>query len=184
MIRANPIDAEVWLFRVEKDVPWGWPAAKNIAMHEIPDGEEALVTDIDHLLTAEDADRLTDTWIRDDTHYIPRRRRAVDGLEYKRHPSTYILTKWLYWQVGGFEERWLGSYGTDFMMRKRIQRMSQRVLLNDIWLTLYGREVVPDASTTCFGRKGSSYHLHTTAMRDAPKGPVQVVMSQKYHRVI
>ena len=89
------------------------------------------------------------------THYIPRRRRAVDGLEYKRHPSTYILTKELYWQVGGFEERWLGSYGTDFMMRKRIQRMSKRVLLDDIWLTLYGREVVPDASTTCFGRKGS-----------------------------
>ena len=34
--------------------------------------------------------------------------------------------------------------------------MSERVLLDDIWLTLYGREVVPDASTTCFGRKGSA----------------------------
>ena len=34
----SDIPAEVWLFRIEKDIPWGWPAAKNIAMHEIPDG--------------------------------------------------------------------------------------------------------------------------------------------------
>ena len=180
--RIGSHPGEVWLFRVEKDIPWAWPAAKNIAMKEIPAGP-ALLTDIDHLLEAEDAARLLELRVLGNAHYIPRRRRKVDGLEYKRHPSTYILQKELYWRVGGFEERWLGSYGTDFMMRRRIQRLSDRVELDDIWLTLYGREVISDASTTCFGRKGSEYHLHTPEMKQAANGPVQVVLSQPYHRV-
>ena len=180
--RIGSHPGEIWLFRVEKDVPWGWPAAKNIAMHEIPDGP-ALITDIDHKLEVVDAYPLLNLQVQPNAHYIPRRRRVVDGKEYKRHPSTYILQKELYWRVGGFEERWLGFYGTDFLMRKRIQRMSDRVELDDVWLTLFGREVVPDASTTCFGRKGSEYHLHTPEMVRSANGPVQVVMSQPYHRV-
>jgi hypothetical protein len=183
VVRSCNIPAEVWLFRTEIDIPWAWPSCKNIMMHEIPD-EPALLTDIDHLLELPDAQQLLDLKVCRDTHYLPRRRRKVDGLEYKRHPSTYILQRSLYWKVGGFEERWLGYYGTDFMMRKRITRMSYRELLRNIWLTLYGREIVPDASTTCFGRKGSEYHLHTPEMKRATKGPVQVVMSQPYHRVL
>jgi hypothetical protein len=185
VIRAtNGFKGEIRLYRIERDVPWGWPAAKNIGMWHLPDHEPALLTDIDHLLDAENAERLLDLKICHGCHYIPRRRRAVDGLEYKRHPSTYILRKELYWQVGGFEERWLGLYGTDFMMRKRIQRLSTRVELNEVWLTLYGREVIADASTTCFGRKGSEYHQHPRAMHGAAAGPVQVVLSQPYHRVL
>jgi hypothetical protein len=176
---------QISLYRVDRDVPWGWPAAKNIAMHHAPDGP-ALITDIDHVLEPEDAIRLLALKVKPDAHYIPRRRRAGDRSEYKRHPSTYIMQRSLFWEIGGFEERWLGLYGTDSMMRRRAERMSRRIDLDDLTLTLWGRDDLADASTTCFGRKGTDYHKGDLGkeMRQASRGPVQLVMSQPYHRVL
>ena len=184
VIRAANLDADLQLYRIERDVPWGWPGAKNIAMHHAPDGP-ALLTDIDHVLEPDEAAKLLALKVKPDAHYIPRRRRA-DHSEYKRHPSTYIMHRSLFWHIGGFEERWLGLYGTDSMMRRRAERLSRRIELDDLWLTLYGRDDIADASTTCFGRKGSEYHKGEAGreMRLAALGPVQVVMSQPYHRVL
>lgn len=185
VIRAAKFDGQIELYRIERNVAWGWPAAKNIAMHHAPDGP-ALVTDIDMVLESKDAEALLRLKVKPDAHYIPRRRRAVDGLEYKRHPSTYVMQRSLFWTIGGFEERWLGLYGSDSMMRRRAGRMSRRIELDDVWVKLYGREVIADASTTEFGRKGSEYHKGEAGkeMQRASDGPVQVVMSQKYHRVL
>ena len=187
VVRETPFDGELHLFRVEENIPWGWPAAKNIAMHEIPDGP-ALLTDIDHLLEMPDAERLLNMKVRTDTHYIPARR-MVDHSFKKRHPATYILRKSLCWQIGGFDEAWLGIYGSDFMMRMRADRLSKRVEIDDVTLTLWGRSDLADASTTEFGRKGSEYHKGSdptvsAAMRKAVAGPPLKVMSQAYHRVI
>jgi hypothetical protein len=186
-IFADPVDAEIRLYRIDRDVPWGWPAAKNIAMHEIPDGP-ALVTDIDHVLEADDAARLVAMTVRDDTHYIPARRK-VDRTPYKRHPSTYILQRSLYWKVGGYEENWLGLYGTDFMMRDRAKRLSERVETDEVTLTLYSRDDIADASTTTLTRKDGPYYSGAmpevrAAMRRATAGPVQKVMTQSYERVL
>lgn len=187
VIRENPIDAEVQLYRIKRDVPWGWPAAKNIAMHEAPDGP-ALVTDIDHVLEPADAERLLAMKVRDDTHYIPARRR-VNREPYKRHPGTYIIQRSLYWRIGGFEENWLGLYGTDMMMRVRAQRMSRRREIDDVTLTLWGRDDLPDASTTTYPRKDGPYYSGTmpevrAAMHKAAAGPVLKTMTQPYHRVL
>ena len=180
--RGCDSQAEVWLFRVEKDVPWGWPAAKNIAMHEIPDGP-ALLTDIDHLLEADDAARLSSCGWPAMRTTSPGGGGPSTGWSTSGTPRpTFCSARSTGRSVASRSAGW-AAYGTDFMMRKRIRRLSDRVELDDVWLTLYGREVVPDASTTCFGRKGSEYHLHTPEMKRAANGPVQVVMSQPYHRV-
>lgn len=185
VIREGRGDIAIELYRVERDIPWGWPAAKNIAMHHAPDGP-ALITDIDHVLEPDDAIKLLALKVKHDAHYIPRRRRAADRSEYKRHPSTYVMQRSLFWEIGGFEEKWLGLYGTDSMMRRRAGRLSRRIELDDLTLTLWGRDDIPDASTTCYGRKGSEYHKGDQGdeMRQAALGPVQVVMSQPYHRVL
>jgi hypothetical protein len=187
VLREHPLDLDVHLFRIEKDIPWGWPAAKNIAMHEIPDGP-ALVTDIDHVLEADDAARLVAMNVRPDTHYVPARRK-VDRSPYKRHPSTYILQRSLYWHVGGYEENWLGLYGSDFMMRNRIQRMSRRREIDDVTLTLWGRSDLPDASTTTLPRKEGPYYSGNmpevrAAMHKAVAGPVLKTMTQDYRRIL
>lgn len=185
VVREGRGDIRIELYRVERDVAWGWPGAKNIGMHHAPDGP-ALITDIDHVLEPEDAEILLRLKVKPDAHYIPRRRKASDRSEYKRHPSTYVMQRSLFWQIGGFEEKWLGLYGTDSMMRRRAERMSRRIELDDLTLTLWGRDDLPDASTTCFGRKGSEYHKGDLGaeMRLAALGPVRRVMTQPYHRVI
>lgn len=185
VIREHKGDVRVELYRVEIDKPWGWPAAKNIAMHHAPDGP-CLITDIDHVLEPADAEHLLRLKVKPDAHYIPRRRKAGDRSEYKRHPSSYVMQRSLFWTIGGFEEKWLGLYGTDSMMRRRAARMSRRIELDELTLTLWGRDDLADASTTCFGRKGTAYHKgeYGEAMRRAAEGPVQVVMSQPYHRAL
>lgn len=187
VMRDYPIDVERRLFRIERDVPWGWPAAKNIAMHEIPDGP-ALVTDIDHVLEADAAAALLRMNVRDDTHYIPARRK-VNREPYKRHPGSYIMQRSLYWRIGGFEENWLGLYGTDFMMRDRARRMSRRREIDDVVLTLWGRSDLPDASTTTYARKDGPYYSGAmpevrAAMHKAAQGPVLKTMTQPYRRVL
>lgn len=187
VIRHADIDAEVQLYRIEKDVPWGWPAAKNIAMHEAPDGP-ALITDIDHVLETADAEALVRMKVREDTHYIPARRK-LNREPYKRHPGSYIMQRSLYWRIGGFEENWLGLYGTDMMMRVRAQRMSRRRETDDVTLTLWSRDDLPDASTTTYPRKDGPYYSGTmpevrAAMHKAAQGPVLKTMTQAYRRVI
>lgn len=177
----------LYCYRIHKDVPWGWPAAKNIAAREAEDGV-LLITDIDHVLDAENAARLVAMQVRPDAHYVPARRKA-NGEPYRRHPGSYIMQRSLYWKIGGFEERWLGLYGTDFMMRDRAKRMSERVETDEVTLTLYGRDDIADASTTTLTRKDGPLYSGAmpdvrAAMRRAVAGPVQKVMTQAYERVL
>lgn len=181
------VNGEFHLFRIHKNVPWGWPAAKNIAMHEIPEST-ALLTDIDHLLEVDAAINLLGSNIKPDRYYHPHRRR-VDHCYYKPHPATWVMQRSLFWKIGGFEENWLGLYGTDFLMRNRAARFGKKCELPSVKLTLWGRSDLPDASTTEFGRKGSIYHKGydpwvSKAMRKSLDGPPIKVMSQEYSRVI
>lgn len=156
VIRANPIDAEVWLFRIHEDVPWRWDGARNLAMDQAPDGP-CLITDVDHVLDAANAARLVAMTVRDDFHYVPARRKA-DGTRYKRHPNSWILQRSLYWKAGGYDERFSAYYGKDRIFRDRLNMVSRRREIDDVVLTLYGREVIPDASTHTLGRKESEYY--------------------------
>lgn len=186
VVRAAALE-HVSLYRVEKDTAWGWPFCKNLAAHVADDGV-LLLTDIDHLLEPAQAEALVAMKVKPDAHYVPARRK-LNGEAYKRHPGSYIMQRSLYWKIGGFEENWLGWYSTDFMMRERAARMSRRVETDVVTLTLYGREVIPDASTTTLPRKeGNRYAAANpairAAMRRAVNGPPLKVLTQPYHRVL
>jgi len=147
----------VSLYRINEDIPWNQNGARNLAMTNA-DGW-CLLTDMDHLLPVDQVSTLIKMRKEYGSFYRPLRKRAVDSLSYKQHPNTYVLHRDLYWQAGGFDEAYAGYYGTDSTFRKRLISTGQKVECDSLTLTLYGREVIADASTTNYGRKGSEYHV-------------------------
>ena len=146
----------IQLYRINTDIPWNQNGARNLAMTHAQGW--CLMTDMDHLLSAENAQRLTKTALDPSKAYRPTRTRAVDGLPYKSHPNSYILTQDLYWKAGGYDEAFCGYYGSDSTFRSHLLKIAERVDL-EIPLILFGREVIADASTIDYGRKGSEYHV-------------------------
>lgn len=163
----NALPISISLFRILKDIPWNQNGARNLGM-SVSDGW-CLITDMDHLLTADQAAILCRKKLRADCFYVPLRRRAITMEPYKRHPNSYLLTKELYWLAGGYDESYAGYYGTDSTLRRRLAGKGKRIESDDWALTLFGREVIPDASTTAYGRKDSPYHISNNPELNARK---------------
>lgn len=146
----------IQLYRINTDIPWNQNGARNLAMTHAQGW--CLMTDMDHLLSAENAQDLTETVLDPNKAYRPARTRAVDGLPYKPHPNSYILTQELYWKAGGYDEAFCGYYGSDSTFRSQLLKIAEKIDL-EIPLILFGKEVIADASTVDYGRKGSDYHV-------------------------
>lgn len=154
---VEPHDYNLQIYRIEVNIPWNQCGARNLAMYCAPEGW-CLVTDIDHVLLPDEAEKLASMKVRVGEYYVPARKRMPDGEDYRRHPNTYYLTKQMYWDAGGCDEDFAGWYGSDATFRRAIATVGKRVELESPSLMLYGRDVLADASTTEWGRKDSSFH--------------------------
>jgi len=148
------------IYRVLEDRPWHQHAARNLAADRADDGW-MLVTDMDHMLPPEHGAALIKSLpaLDPDTVYMLDRVEADTGKptlgrdgQPKPHPNSFVLTRALYWRIGGYDERATGIYGTDRLFRERAFSVGRKGHL-DIPLTRYWRDLVPDASTTTLPRK-------------------------------
>ena len=144
------------LYEITKKVQWNWLECRNIGAHYAK-GSWILLTDMDHVVTPEMAVRLMERWpsLSSKTVYQFNRIRAVDMQPYKFHNDSFFLHKKLFWRCGGYDEELAGNYGTSGVFRDRLLKTAndRRERFNDMSLLLYGREVIPDASTIDFVRK-------------------------------
>jgi predicted glycosyltransferase involved in capsule biosynthesis len=156
----------VRIFQIETDIPWNQDGARNLAFKHI-NNEWCVSTDIDHLLSYKQATALLSFHKRttNDLNDFYRFRRAQstapDQLIFKFHPNSYLIHSSLYWKIGGYEEKLAGYYGKDSNFRRRLENSGtyKGFLPDEIYLTLFGREHIPDASTVDYKRKGSKYHV-------------------------
>lgn len=140
------------LFRILTDLRWNWLEARNLGAHHA-ENEWLLLTDIDHIITADVITRLFESEVSWKCFYTFARTRAVDMTPYHPHPNSYLMTKKMYWEIGGYDETFAGHYGTDGMWRRRCEEKGKHVFLEDFPLLLIQREIQPDASTTSLDRK-------------------------------
>lgn len=149
------------IYRVTEDRPWHQHAARNLGA-SVGQGPWFLLTDMDHVLTAEAADALLKRIHKLDrrTAYFLHRLDAdtreptlgTDG-QPKPHPNSFVMTRELYWRVGGYDEDYCGTYGTDSLYKARLFAKARRGFLKHVPLVRYWRDLVPDASTTTLPRK-------------------------------
>lgn len=151
---------EISIYRLIEDKPWHQHAARNLGAHFAPEGW-MLLTDMDHVLTAENCLSLLGKLRKLDSTaiYMLNRVEADTGLQTsqngrpKPHPNSFVVTRETFWKIGGYDEEFCGIYGTDALFRTRAAAKSKLLHLSDVSLTRYWRELVPDASTSTLPRK-------------------------------
>lgn len=121
----------VRIFKITKDRPWNWHAARNICAHEA-NTKWILLTDLDHIVSGQAIGEVFDCKLdtrkvynltRYDYKTFQRTRHPKTGKP-KNHPNTWLMTKKLYWKIGGYDERWSGVYGGDGSYATRVRRFA------------------------------------------------------------
>lgn len=166
---ARPELADLQLYRIDHNVKWGWPQARNLAMHHAPPGW-ALLTDLDHVLLPEQAENVLDCQAIPMEHgrgYLPARRKP-DGEPYKRHNDTFLIERSAFWSTGGYDLRFVRWYGTSSIFRRRLELVTGPLLPAEVTQIVYnlgGENLgdVPDAGVVGMGRKGSRDHVGRSA---------------------
>lgn len=140
------------LYRTLVDVRWNWIFCRNLAVQEAQT-EWVLMTDIDHVMPGKTLAAVLDGVLHKSMAYRFSRVDAPHKTPYKPHPNTWLMTRDLFYKVGGYDERFSGYYGTDGEFRNRVQTRSSGIIVLPQVMVRYPREVLADASTTTYGRK-------------------------------
>lgn len=148
----------VELYRIKENIPWNIPGARNLGMHVAPE-DWCLLTDIDHVLYADQAPRFFDGFSMHDSRAVFNfQREWADGRPLHPHPNSYLIYRSLYWKVGGTDEDFSGYWGAgEGAFRKALALATSAFYTLPIYLTHFGRDDIPDASTREWGRRGSKW---------------------------
>jgi hypothetical protein len=151
---ATPADIGMPLeiYRIGVDVRWNQDAARNLGVDR-SDTRWLLLTDIDHLIPQKTLETVVYTGMDSRVVYRFSRVSAPEMAPYKPHPNSWLMTRKMYDAIGGYDERLAGYYGSDADFRNRAQAAARQVVTLPDVLIRVPREVIPDASTTTYGRK-------------------------------
>lgn len=166
------------LFSIDVDIRWNWLAARNLGLHYAAPGW-VLVTDMDHVAPEATLRAIVDG-AHDPSVIYAFSRVEHTGAPANPHSASFLLTKAMFWKVGGYDEALSGHYGTDGDWRRRCAAVAPLQVLTDV---LVRHEFVQDSSTTRYLRK----QPEDAAVRGliAARGPrwVPRVLSFPYHEV-
>jgi len=153
-----PTDVNIELYRIKENIPWNQNGAHNLGFH-VADKGWCLSTDIDHVVIYSQLRKIFELKTHGNSFYSFARRQARDlgDVNYKRHPNSWLLTRDMYWEAGGYDEDFSGYYGSDSVFRRALKSVGKHKQLNT-YLVVYDLEDIPDANTTEFGRKDSKYY--------------------------
>jgi hypothetical protein len=175
----NTLPFPVRLFRIDVKVPWNWLAARNIGAKEAADGW-LLLTDMDHVVPVETATAIVYGAHDPDVVYGFSRVEHTGHLVMP-HSASFLMTKAMFWKVGGYDERFSGSYGSDGIYRRRLMATAPLQILSDV---LVRHERVGDSSTTVYARKLPEDSARLTAIQaQIPAGAQPKTLSFPYREV-
>jgi cellulose synthase/poly-beta-1,6-N-acetylglucosamine synthase-like glycosyltransferase len=135
-------------FRINVDVRWNWLAARNIGAHHAA-GEWVLMTDMDHMVPSDTLYAAIYARLDPVVVYAFEREEHT-GDVINPHSASFLMTKAMFWEIGGYDETLSGHYGTDGEYRRRLARHAQIKILP---FALIRHEYVGDSSTTRYKRK-------------------------------
>jgi hypothetical protein len=106
----NP-DLRLQLAHVTTDKAWNIGGARNLAFY-LADTPEALLLDLDMLVPQETMEAALKWTTKNETHTIAHRfnRRIPEG-DNRKHPAVALLDTGAYWESGGCDEDFCGTYG-------------------------------------------------------------------------
>ena len=125
--------------RVLEDKAWNNSGAKNLGFTLASEGW-VFQSDIDHILNAENAFKLFSFKEKqiDKIYYFTRYK--DDGMGHvalgNPHMNTYLIHKNTFWEIGGYDEDFSGSYGSEDTFLHMISQ-DRQILINDVFVTTH-----------------------------------------------
>ncbi|MDP3720779.1 MAG: glycosyltransferase family A protein [Acidobacteriota bacterium] len=153
------------LYRTKVDVRWNWLFCRNLGV-AVADTQWVLLTDIDHVVPAATLCALMTERLDPRSVHRFARVDAPAMTPYKPHPNSWFLTRSMFDDIGGYDERFSGFYGTDAEFRDRVHATARVVVMREDVLVRYPREVLADASTTTYGRKEEQDKTNVPRIRE------------------
>lgn len=166
------------LFRIEVDVRWNWLAARNIGAYHAPEGW-LLLTDMDHVVPAETL-RAIVYGEHDNSAVYAFSRRECTGEKINPHSASFLMTREMFWKIGGYDERLSGYYGSDGYYRRRLALTTTILVLRD---ELVRHEYQVDSSTSRYKRKQPEDAHLKALVASFPKGSKPKILSFPYREV-
>jgi len=155
---------EFKLFRIHENIPWNHGGAKNLAMQQAYPGWVVL-TDADHVMSAENIVNLLETKLDPPFIYKPSRDDMLSHTERTpigTHTGSFIMTKEMFWKIGGFDESLSRFWnGPGYPFRKASKKHAPWIPLEGVRLFRFGNELVGDANVMEWDRVGSEYDIKT-----------------------
>lgn len=155
------------LYRITVDIPWNREGARNLGSSEAQT-EWLIHTDIDHLLPYESLHALFDhpvsqgRWYRFHRWRVGRadETRKKDDLpdsetfgKIKPHIDSYLVTRAMYMELGGYDEDYAGCLGGGTAFLRRLEALAPMGMLpEEAPLHVYTRDKIPDASDLTLSR--------------------------------
>jgi hypothetical protein len=147
------------VLRINENIPWNQDGARNLAMKNVLTNW-VLMTDMDHMIQRDQVSAMLDFTSHKVTrgeYYMPRRV-DFDGRSNHPHANSYVFNVSDFWAMGGYDEDFAGTYGSDGNFRKCARAVLRERITDAFHLTRWPRDAISDANTTDWGRKDSEYH--------------------------
>lgn len=169
-LMAGYADLDIQIYRVLEDRPWGQDGARNIGMARAQT-DWVLLTDMDHMLEASQVDKVLAFVPNRKEYYMPRR--MWDGGSKHAHPNSYLIHRHDFWRMGGYDEDFVGWYGSDGNFRKCAKGSGLIEVPTDaFYLYEFNEHQVIDANTRKYQRKdGQHYAPLNPALEAKRRGP-------------
>lgn len=148
------------LYRVQENIPWNQHGARNLGASQTKD-KWLFVGDMDLVLDAENCQKIFNEDLSDTSIYRFSRVKMPDWEPYKHHCNTWLIRKDQYWEFGGYDEDYCGTYGGDGPFARALEAKYNPVIFPKICLKYYGRSYIKDSGTNDFDRDGAlrqKYH--------------------------
>jgi len=160
---------DLMLFRVLEDRPWGQDAARNIGMHHAQT-DWVLLTDMDHMVNTDQIATLMRFEPTRKTYYMPNR--VCRGEPKHPHPNSFLFHRRDFWDMGGYDEDFVGFYGSDGNFRKCAKGAGLiEKQMADFYLYEFTTDEIPDANTRKYSRKeGEYYAASNPALEEKRRG--------------
>lgn len=173
------------LYRIGVDIPWNRGGARNLGSQEAK-SKWLVHIDIDHVLPVASAAALLEADVSDKCWYrFPRFRkgradetRRKDLIppdqrfgKIKPHCDSYLCTREMFWQAGGYNEDFSGCLGGGSPFLAEMEKIARPGLLpEDAALHVYTRDVVLDASDHTLSRDTAEFARRKKMMRGNFRG--------------
>lgn len=173
------------LYRIGVDIPWNRGGARNLGADRVQT-DWLVHVDIDHVLPPESALALMQAEVKPDLWYRFRRFRVGQADETRRkdaiptsqefgeikpHVDSYLLTRELYWQAGGYNEDFSGCLGGGTPYLAELAALAPVAQLpDDVALHVLTRSTCPDASEHSLSRDTGEFTRRKKAMNGKFRG--------------